>query len=44
MDTTGSMAAYITNSISTIKKLIDLFNVGGRSLKFGFVSYKDHPP
>lgn len=44
MDTTGSMSSYIENSKIAVLNLMDKFSVGGRSLKFGFVSYKDHPP
>jgi len=44
MDTTGSMSSYIEKSKSTVTKLMNLFSIGGRSLKFGFVAYKDHPP
>lgn len=43
MDTTGSMSRYIENSKNTVTKLMNKFNVEKRSLKFGFVAYKDHP-
>lgn len=47
-DTTGSMSSYIEKSKSTVKKIIaDVMKEGsseGRTIKFGFVAYKDHPP
>ncbi|CDW83833.1 UNKNOWN [Stylonychia lemnae] len=49
-DTTGSMDAYIDKSIDTILRIIEMINVMGaaecreRSIQFGFVAYRDHPP
>jgi hypothetical protein len=48
MDTTGSMSSYIEKSKDAVRKIIKDINAlpssGDRSLKFGFVAYKDHPP
>jgi hypothetical protein len=48
MDTTSSMQSYIEKSITTIKQIIDdVKSINSdieRSLRFGFVAYRDHPP
>ena len=48
MDTTGSMSSYIEKSKDAVRKIIKDINAlpssGDRSIKFGFVAYKDHPP
>jgi len=48
MDTTGSMHNYIKKSIEAVKKIVNdtsnLPNKKPRSILFGFVAYKDHPP
>jgi hypothetical protein len=48
MDTTGSMGPYIENSKKAVIKIINDVKALGkgdnRSVKFGFVAYKDHPP
>jgi hypothetical protein len=48
MDTTGSMSSYIEKSKDAVRKIIKDINAlpssGERSIKFGFVAYKDHPP
>lgn len=48
MDTTGSMGSYIIHSKETINKIMKLAIAGPslskRSIQFGFVAYRDHPP
>ncbi len=48
MDTTGSMSSYIERSKIAVAKIINdvkaLSKGDDRSVKFGFVAYKDHPP
>ena len=48
VDTTGSMGSYLEKTKSTITSIINKVkdNTKGEdvSIKFGFVSYKDHPP
>ena len=46
MDTTGSMDSYITQSKTTINNIMKLALTGPsvKSIKFGFVAYRDHPP
>jgi hypothetical protein len=48
MDTTASMSSYIEKSKDAVRKIIKdidaLPSSGDRSIKFGFVAYKDHPP
>lgn len=46
MDTTGSMGSYIGPSKTTINKIINLALAGSseKSIRFGFVAYRDHPP
>jgi hypothetical protein len=43
-DTTGSMGGYIEKSKTTIKKIVQTAKESKRSVKFGFVAYRDHPP
>jgi hypothetical protein len=48
MDTTASMSNYIKKSKDAVRKIIkdinDLPSSEKRSIKFGFVAYRDHPP
>lgn len=43
-DNTGSMGSYIEKSKDTIKRIIKDVSIGSRSVKFGYVGYRDHPP
>ena len=48
MDTTGSMSSFIKKSKDAVRRIIIDINAlpstDDRSILFGFVAYKDHPP
>jgi len=44
IDSTGSMCAYIKDSIMTIIKIVEKFKKQEYDLKFSLCDYRDHPP
>ena len=48
LDITGSMGSYLAKATSTIKQIMDEFELRSElrriKTRFGFVGYRDHPP